>query len=119
TSNAWPHALLDMDAGDVLVLYDVRRYENSALQMAKMASKRGVKVVLITDQWQSPVAKPADFTFNCRIEAPSAWDSMVVVMLFSETMVAAIENRTWERARGRMNELEELFDATRIFRKFV
>ncbi len=119
TSNAWPHAMLDMGEGDVLVVFDVRRYENTALKMAKLASKRGLKVVLITDQWQSPVAKHAACTFNCRIEAPSAWDSMVVVMLFCETLVAAVENRTWERTKARMSELEELFDATRIFRKFV
>ena len=119
TSNAWPHAMLDMAKGDVLLIYDVRRYENSALKMAKMAAKRGVAVVLITDQWQSPVAKHAAFTFNCRIEAPSAWDSMVAMMLLSETLVAAVEDTTWERTRARMNELEELFDATRIFRKFV
>ncbi len=119
TSNAWPHAMLDMGEGDVLVVYDVRRYENSALKLAKLAARRGMIVVLITDQWQSPVAKHASFTFNCRIEAPSAWDSMVVVMLFCETLVAAVEDMTWERTRARMKELEELFDATRIFRKFV
>ncbi len=119
TSNAWPHAMLDMDPGDVLVIFDVRRYENSALKLAKMAVKRGVLVVLISDQWQSPIAKHATHTFNCRIEAPSAWDSMVVVMLLGETLVAAVENCAWERTRARMSELEELFDATKIFRKFV
>ncbi len=119
TSNAWPHAMLDMGEGDVLVVYDVRRYENSALKLAKLAARRGMIVVLITDQWQSPVAKHATYTFNCRIEAPSAWDSMVVVMLFCETLVAAVEDMTWERTRARMKELEELFDATKIFRKFV
>jgi len=119
TSNAWPHAMLDMDAGDVLVIYDIRRYENSALKMAKIAAKRGVVVVLITDQWQSPVAKHAQFTFNCRIEAPSAWDSLVAMTLLSETLVAAVVDSAWDRTRARMNELEELFDTTKIFRKFV
>ncbi len=119
SSNAWPHAMLDFNKGDVLLIYDVRRYENSALKMAEMAARRGALVVLITDQWQSPVAQHAAFTFNCRITAPSAWDSMVAMMLLSETLVAAVEDATWERTRARMNELEELFDATRIFRKFV
>ncbi len=118
-SNAWPHAVLDMQAGDVLVIHDIRRYENSALRLARMAQARGVEVVLITDQWQSPVAAHAAHVFNCRIEVPSAWDSTVAIGLLLETLIAAVVELSWERTRNRMGELEELFDATRIFRKFV
>lgn len=119
TSNTWPHAVLDMEAGDVLVIYDIRRYENSALKLARIASERGLEVVLITDQWQSPASKHAAFIFNCRIEAPSAWDSTISLMLLSETLIAAVQEASWERTRARMNELEGIFDATKIFRKFV
>ncbi|HFQ16093.1 MAG TPA: MurR/RpiR family transcriptional regulator [Rhodobacteraceae bacterium] len=118
-SNAWPHAVLDMEEGDVLVIYDIRRYENSALKLARIAAQRGVIVVLVTDQWQSPVAKHAGHIFNCRIGAPSAWDSTVAMMLLSETLIAAVDEAAWDRAKSRMKELEGLFDATKIFRKFV
>ncbi len=118
-SNAWPHVVLDMNKGDVLVIYDIRRYENSARMLARIAAERGVDVVLITDQWQSPVARHAMVTFNCRIEAPSAWDSTVAMQLLSETLIAAVEEVAWDGTRSRMNELEEIFDGTRIFRKFV
>ena len=30
-SNAWPHYLLDVKPGDVIVIFDIRRYENSTL----------------------------------------------------------------------------------------
>ncbi|HHH89176.1 MAG TPA: MurR/RpiR family transcriptional regulator, partial [Aliiroseovarius sp.] len=119
SSNAWPHMVLDMQPGDVLVIYDIRRYENSALKLAKIAAGRDVQTILITDQWQSPVARHATITFNCRIEAPSAWDSTVAMMLLSETLVAAVEETDWDRTKARMRELEKLFDATKIFRKFV
>lgn len=119
TSNAWPHDLLDLDKGDVVVLYDVRRYENSTLKLAEIAAARGAKCVLFTDQWQSPIARYAAFSFNCRIEAPSAWDSTTAMLLLSETLIAAVQERAWERTRERMKALEEMFDATRIFRKFV
>ena len=119
SSNAWPHMVLDMKPGDVLVIYDIRRYENSALKLAKIAAVRDVQTILITDQWQSPVARHATITFNCRIEAPSAWDSTVAMMLLSETLVAAVEETDWDRTKARLRELESLFDATKIFRKFV
>lgn len=119
TSNAWPHSVLDMKPDDVLLIYDIRRYENSALKLAKIAAERGVEVILITDQWQSPVSKLATITFNCRIEAPSAWDSTIAMMLLSETLIAAVEEVAWDGTKARMRELESIFDATRIFRKFV
>ena len=119
TSNAWPHALLDMEAGDVLVLYDIRRYENTTLKLAEIAAERGATIVLMTDQWQSPIARHAAHAFSARIEAPSAWDSNVAMMLLSETLIAAVQDVAWERTSARMRALEEIFDATRIFRKFV
>ncbi|GHF57887.1 MurR/RpiR family transcriptional regulator [Seohaeicola zhoushanensis] len=119
TNNAWPHDLLDLEAGDVVILFDVRRYENTTLKLAEIAAQRGARIVLFTDQWQSPIARHATASFNCRIEAPSAWDSTVAMQLMSETLIAAVQERAWEQTRERMKTLEEIFDATRIFRKFV
>lgn len=119
TSNAWPHALLDLDENDVVVIFDIRRYENSTLKMAEIARAKAAKIVLITDQWQSPISRYADHSFNCRIEAPSAWDSTIAMMLLSETLIAAVQEHSWGQTRERMKALEDMFDATRIFRKFV
>ncbi len=118
-SNAWPHDLLNMRAGDVLVVFDVRRYENATLKLVRMARERGARVVLFTDQWGSPVAAHADHVLSSRIAVPSAWDSNVVPMLLLEILLAAVQERTWEQTRARMERLEEMFDSTRFFRKFT
>ncbi len=118
-TNAWPHDLLNLGAGDVLVVFDVRRYENATLRLAQMARERGARIVLFTDQWGSPVAAHADHVLSSRIAAPSAWDSNVVPMLLLETVLAAVQERTWEETRARMEALEEMFDRTRFFRKFT
>ncbi|RDD61934.1 MurR/RpiR family transcriptional regulator [Ferruginivarius sediminum] len=118
-AGSWPHILLNMQEGDVLIVFDVRRYENNLVRFAELASERGVIVVLFTDQWGSPTAKHARHVFSCRIEAPSAWDSSVVMMMISEALIAAVENLRWEATRERMNDLETLFDQTRLLRKFV
>lgn len=120
TASGWSHALLDMAPGDVLVIYDIRRYQNAALTLARMAQDRGVKIILFTDQWLSPVQAHADHTFSARIEAPSAWDSSAALMLLTETMIAAVQETLWdETTRDRMAELEEIFDRTTVFRKFL
>ncbi len=118
-SNVWPHDLLDMKQDDVLVVFDVRRYENSTLKLAQMAAERGVRIVLFTDQWCSPVSAFAAQYFACRIVVPSAWDSSVVVMLLLETVIAEVQERIWPVTRERLQRLEGMFDSTRLFRKFT
>ncbi len=118
-SNTWPHYLLDVNEGDVLVIFDLRRYENSTLKLAEMASKRGAKIILFTDQWRSPVSKYADHCFCSRTAVPSAWDSSVVTLLMLETIIAKVQEGTWPDTRARMEALEDMFDQTRMFRKFT
>jgi len=47
---SWPHYVIDMGAGDALLIFDMRRYEENLLRLARIASERGVRVFLITDQ---------------------------------------------------------------------
>lgn len=118
SSNAWPHYLLDINEGDVVVIFDVRRYENGTLRLAEMAKQRGAAIILFTDQWKSPISNHADYCFDSRIVAPSAWDSNVTCMLLAEIIIAEVQERHWDDTRQRMEELEGMFDRTRLFRKF-
>lgn len=116
-SNAWPPALIDMAPGDVLLAFDIRRYENNVLQLVEMAADQGAEVVLITDQWVSPAAIHARYRLSAHVEAPSAWDSTVAIQVLVETLLAAVEALTWDETRARMKRLEELFARARFFRR--
>ena len=117
-SNAWPHFALDFQENDVVVIFDVRRYENSTLKLAELAKERGAKIILFTDQWMSPISQLADITFSNQIAAPSAWDSNITTMLLSEIVIAEVQERHWDTTRVRMESLENMFDRTKLFRKF-
>lgn len=119
TSNTWPHYLLNAKEGDVFVIFDVRRYENNTLKLAEMAHSRGAKIILFTDQWRSPVHHLADTSISCRIIVPSAWDSNATTMLLVETMIASVQNLNWGETKERMEALEDMFDQTKLFRKFT
>jgi len=116
-SNAWPHYMLEVSKGDVIVIFDIRRYENSTLKLAQLAKERHAQIVLFTDQWNSPIARIADITFRNRISVPSAWDSNVSNMLLAETVIAEVQERDWENTAERMEALENMFDQTKLFRK--
>lgn len=117
SSATWPHYLLDMEKGDTLLIFDVRRYETNLQRLAELAAERGINVVLITDQWSSPVAAVATHVFNCWVEIPSAWDSNVSTMMLLEALIAAAQEQRWPETRERYERLDELFDLTRLFRK--
>lgn len=116
-SNAWPPALIDMTPGDVLLVFDIRRYENNVLSLAEIAASQGAEVVLITDQWVSPAAERARYRLSAHVEAPSAWDSTVAIQVLVETLLAAVQNLTWGETQARMKRLEELYARSRFFRR--
>lgn len=118
SSATWPHYVLDMVEGDTLLMFDVRRYETNLQRLAELAAERGVTVILITDQWASPIASVAQFTFNCWVEIPSAWDSNTSTMMLLEAMIAATQEESWDETKERYERLDALFDMTRLFRKF-
>jgi DNA-binding MurR/RpiR family transcriptional regulator len=113
----WPHYVLAMREGDVLVVFDVRRYERDTARLGEMARERGVDLVVFTDQWGSPVMKAAAVAFHARIEVPSAWDSSVVTLFLVETLIAALLSRAGADGIRRLKTLEELFDRTKTLRK--
>lgn len=117
SSATWPHYVLDMTEGDVLLLFDMRRYETNLLRLAQLAEARGVRVILITDQWASPVATHAAHTFHCWTQIPSAWDSNTSTMMLLEALIAAVQEADWPETRHRYERLDAIFDAARLFEK--
>ena len=116
---SWPHCVLDLGPQDTLILFDIRRYENSTLLLAEMAHERGAQIVLLTDQWRSPIQRFARHTFAARITVPSAWDSGLGLLLLVECLVAATQDLLWDSVKQRTDELEAAFDRSRLFRKFT
>lgn len=114
-ANTWAHYIINMKEGDVLIMFDIRRYETDILRMAEMAQEKGIKIILFTDQWGSPAVKHADHTFHSRIEVPSAWDSNIVTMFILESILAGVQEKTWDSTKKRMKTLENLFDRTKLF----
>ncbi|MFN3294154.1 MAG: MurR/RpiR family transcriptional regulator [Gemmobacter sp.] len=117
-TNAWPPALLDMQPGDVVVIFDIRRYENSVLQVAELAVEQGAEVVLVTDRWISPAASHARHMLAAHVEAPSAWDSTVSILVLVETLLAAVQGLRWRDTESRLKRMEDLYERVRLFRRF-
>jgi len=105
----WPQYLIDTDKNDVLLFFDIRRYDARMLDLAASAQERGAQVVLITDQWISPIARLARaFTSAPASKRPSSWDSNIVPLFLAEALVAATVNASWRETEARIAEIESL-----------
>jgi DNA-binding MurR/RpiR family transcriptional regulator len=104
----WDDQLLDMGKRDLLLVFDIRRYQPSLLRLAQAASQRGVRVLLFTDQWLSPIARHAAQVFSARIAVPSVWDSSAALLALAEALLAAATQLGWEQGSRRMRELEAM-----------
>lgn len=105
---SWAEYLLDMDHRTVLVVFDIRRYQDDVVRLAREAAKRKAQIVLITDRWLSPIAGVSRHVLAARIEVPSVWDSVAALMVVVEALIAAVNEHTWDYLKERIGELEHL-----------
>ncbi|VAW10601.1 Transcriptional regulator, RpiR family [hydrothermal vent metagenome] len=106
----WRDHLLDMGRRDVLVVADIRRYQDDVVDFARAARAQDVTVVLLTDQWLSPAARHAHHIIAARTPVPSNWDSCAALMVVAEALIASATERCWTIARGRIERLETMRD---------
>lgn len=115
-STDWQQALLDLRPGDVVVIFDIRRYGSDAVQLAELAAEMGGEVILVTDMGLSPAAAHARHTLACRIEMPSTWDSTATLLVVVEALLAQVQGLLADQVQVRLNRLEDYFARTRVFR---
>lgn len=101
-------ALADLTPGDVVVVYDYRRYQESVVQFAREAHDLGARVVLLTDEWRSPIAAFADAVLVSFVQNGSPFDTKVPAVAQTESIVAALVQRMPAEAKDRLTRIEAL-----------
>lgn len=104
----WLDQLLGIGPKDVVLIFDIRRYQTEIIQFAEAAAKQGATVALVTDSWMSPVGRIASFVLPARVAVPSPWDSSLALMAIAEVLIAGVTRQNQQRAQQRMQSLEIL-----------
>lgn len=104
----WAEYLLDIGKHDVLLVFDVRRYQSDVIAFAEAAAEQDAKIILFTDQWLSPIAHFARHVFPMRIETGTIWDSSAACMVMLETLLEGVGQHNPEQVRARIKHLESL-----------
>jgi DNA-binding MurR/RpiR family transcriptional regulator len=104
----WRDRLIDMGKRDTLLIFDIRRYQDSLIHFAEKAHNRGATIILFTDQWLSPIARFARHVIAGRTAVPSAWDSSASLFVAAEAVIGALTRQLESEGAKRIRAIEDL-----------
>ncbi len=78
--------LVDANKRDVAVVFDFRRYEQGTLVAAQQFAAQKARVVLVTDQWISPIAGLAGAVLIARTDPSAPMQELAGAMLIMEAL---------------------------------
>lgn len=99
--------LLDVRSGDIAIIFDVRRYDPELVKTAEWLTAQKAFVILLTDEWISPVSRHAKIVMPCRTGVDRTWDSNSALFALIEAMIARITELGWPTAARRMGQIEQ------------
>jgi DNA-binding MurR/RpiR family transcriptional regulator len=100
--------LIDLRKGDLLIVFDYRRYQADTIESARVASAQGCNVILFTDPWLSPASGFARQVLVTSVDNVGPFDSLVGATAVVEAVVTAVLNRLGPKAQARMQSLDRL-----------
>lgn len=107
----WPEVILQLRKQDVFFIFDFRRYQPSLERLSKAVSGMSqARIVLVTDKWQSPVAKYASQIVSLPTEIDTAWDTSVFCVAFIEALIVNLSDSRWEKVQRRIKSWDACRD---------
>lgn len=110
-SSTWADHLLDIKKDDIVIVFDIRRYQDDIVSFANRALKMGAKIILFTDQWLSPIASTAHHVFALQTKAPSNWDSSAAILTLIDLILAKLTKDLWLEVKDRLESREKNFQS--------
>ena len=101
-----------VDAGDVVLAVELRRYERWVLDAASAAVAAGAELVAVTDSPLSPLAEGAAAVLVVAAAGAGPFDSHVGTLALGNALVAGVAARLRTTAAGRLDAVEAAWSAT-------
>ena len=107
--------LRDLTEGDVLVGISIHRYSRDTLAAVTLAAERGLRVVVLTDNPSSPLARYADACFYVECGGATILRSMVGFVSLTQALVTAAAVKLGTVSRSSLLLEEELLSTLGIY----
>jgi DNA-binding MurR/RpiR family transcriptional regulator len=103
--------LIDLGPKSVVVLFDFRHYQQTSLDWGMEAAKRGAYLVLVTDQYLSPLASRATSLLTSSTKGLEPFDSMAGGFALTEVVISEVARALGSPARKRLADFLALQQA--------
>lgn len=100
--------LIDAGKGDLFFAVSVHPYTRLTVEACRLASERGMDVVVLTDSQSSPLANEADNVLIISAESESYFSSITAANLYMTTLLSGLVARLGSKAVVRLRENEVL-----------
>lgn len=78
--------LIDLGRGDILVAFDVRRYDPTLAEVVRIGKELGLTTLVFTDLWLSPAATLADHVLTADVRASGPADTLAPMLALVEAV---------------------------------
>ena len=102
-------ALLDVDAGQTVVVFDYRRYDGGTVAFGREAVRRGADAVLFTDPYLSPLSAAATVLLTSSVAGPPPFVSLTAATALIEALIlGVVETAGGSSVRERLENFDVL-----------
>ena len=100
--------IMDVGPDAVTVVFDYRHYQKSSQDWGIDAVKRGAHLIVVTDQYLSPLAPRATTMLTTKSKGLAPFDSMAAGFALNEMLISEVARRLGEPARARLASYVDL-----------
>lgn len=100
--------LNDCRRGDLLIAFDVRRYDPATAGIVRVGKDLGLTTIVFTDPWMSPAAALADHVLTADVRAAGPSDTMVPMLALVEAVSELVVAELGDAAINRLGKLDPL-----------
>lgn len=115
TGGAVYEPVLGLGPEDLLISVSFPRYTAQTVYVAELAKRRGARVMAITRDLSSPLAKSADLVLTASTSMASFVDSFVAPLSLINALVTAVGMKDRARMLEALSELEEVWSEFGVY----
>ena len=98
--------LADVGPSDLVVVFDLARYDRAVLDAAGRAAAAGATLLALTDSALSPLASAATVSFTASVTGAGPFDSHVGLLALANAVLAGVAARLRRSATDRLDQVE-------------
>ena len=109
--------MLRVNEHDTVIGISFPRYSKKAVKALQFASKRGARVIALTDSAVSPIAEPADYVLLAKSDMASIVDSLVAPLSMINALVVTTALKKRDEVTKVFSSLENIWEDYGVYEK--